>query len=228
MGHGSHAGGLGWWGKAHTQTLSIGKAGPPCEPVGSPEVKGRVRGSGELPLSMAVSWPEPYKAVGFCLAPASCTPSFLGGGVDTWPASLRPGLAGRAVPGRTGRLRLGDARPRRGGGQGGTAVLGAILRRRRCLGGPLCMPCTHGEGARAFLSAAWLTAPPGPRALARAQESTVISGRLQLPRQGCSCAPPAPLELATSGVSDRAPGCGGLLGPRERPPPRHQPQLPQP
>ena len=58
----------------------------------------------------------------------------------------------------------------------------------------------------------------------------MISGRLQLPQQGagqgCFCALPAPLELATSGVSDRAPGGGGLLGPRERPPPLHQ--LPRP
>ena len=148
------------------------KLGPPCEPVGSPEVMGWGQGSGELPLGAWLSLGLSLKTVGFCLAPAPCTPSFLGGGVDTWSASLRPGLGGRAVPGRTGRLRLGDARPRRGGGQGGTAVLGAILPRWRCLGGPLRVPRTHGEGARAFLSSAWLATPPGPRALARAQEST--------------------------------------------------------
>lgn len=103
--------------------------------------------------------------------------------------------------------------------------VGGCLLHWCCLGG-----LRHvGRGAASPLPLLGSPPLPGPRALAQAQESHIISGCFQLPQQGAGLPPSRTGHIwnpLPRGVGGRIAGCGGLPGPWKPHSPRPQPQLP--
>ena len=87
-----------------------------------------------------------------------------------------------------------------------------------------CLPCRRRLGGLRHVGRGERLPLPGPRALAWAQESHIISGRVQLAQQGAGLLPSCTGHIwnpLSRGVGGRAAGCSGLPGSsRGCPPPR--------
>lgn len=82
--------GLTWGGVPCWGAWLVRRLGPLCELLGGLEVVGQ--GSGEQPLGVWFCLGWSHETVGSCLAPAACTPSFLGAGL-----TLGQHLSGQAL-----------------------------------------------------------------------------------------------------------------------------------